>query len=691
MKQTVLIFVFLFTISFQINAQWEWHSPSPQGNILNDVVMLNPDTIICVGEFGTILKTTDSGQNWNIQNRITENELHKIFFLDSKNGWIVGAVGQTLKTTDGGETWDLKNPPTSLNLYDIEFTSINKGFVVGENGYIAKTTNGGESWQTLALTQKTLFSLQFTDSLNAWAIGDGISRTTNGGVSWFDADPNLAMYYESVFFVNKDTGWISTVEGKILGTTNAGNYWEIIKPDSAIWHYSKIQFINNVKGWICSAQNIVNTNDGGSTWNSVFFPDAITLYSLSFIDQINGFAVGLYGEIYKTTDGGVNWKKKFDRVPFFTANSCFFLKPEVGFIGTDGGEIIKTTNAGEDWQMIYDNNDFKFWDIFFLNDSLGWASGYPSVILRTTDGGNSWVRTYNYFNYYINSIRFTSDSIGWACNHMSGEILYSNDGGLNWVKKILPVNKYFTKIFFTSIDTAYLMGEEGNILKTTNGGDTWVSRNIITGQGINDIYFTDSNHGWAVGYQFIAKTTNGGINWTTTPITFMAGTCYMINELKGWIIGEEGEMIYTLDGGNDWNLSYQMTNNGLRDLFFIGNDGWIVGGWGTIFHSTNSGVTFIEEENNLTHPKDFLLQQNFPNPFNPSTTIQYAISSTQFVTLKVYDLLGREVVTLVNEEKLTGTYNVEFGVKSLELSSGIYFYKLQAGDFVETKKMILLK
>jgi len=87
----------------------------------------------------------------------------------------------------------------------------------------------------------------------------------------------------------------------------------------------------------------------------------------------------------------------------------------------------------------------------------------------------------------------------------------------------------------------------------------------------------------------------------------------------------------------------------------------------------------------------YLLQQNYPNPFNPSTSIQYAISSTQFVTLKVYDLLGREVATLVNEEKTAGSYNVEFRMQNLELSSGIYFYKLQAGSFVDTKKMILLK
>jgi len=86
---------------------------------------------------------------------------------------------------------------------------------------------------------------------------------------------------------------------------------------------------------------------------------------------------------------------------------------------------------------------------------------------------------------------------------------------------------------------------------------------------------------------------------------------------------------------------------------------------------------------------DFALLQNYPNPFNPSTSIQYAISSRQFVTLKVFDVLGKEVATLVNEEKSAGSYDIEFNAS--QLASGVYIYKIQAGDFVQTKKMILMK
>jgi len=88
-------------------------------------------------------------------------------------------------------------------------------------------------------------------------------------------------------------------------------------------------------------------------------------------------------------------------------------------------------------------------------------------------------------------------------------------------------------------------------------------------------------------------------------------------------------------------------------------------------------------------PERFLITQNYPNPFNPSTSIQYTVSSRQFVSLKIYDVLGNEIATLVNEEKPAGSYEVEFNSEGI--SSGIYLYKITAGDFTQTKKMILLK
>jgi CubicO group peptidase (beta-lactamase class C family) len=113
----------------------------------------------------------------------------------------------------------------------------------------------------------------------------------------------------------------------------------------------------------------------------------------------------------------------------------------------------------------------------------------------------------------------------------------------------------------------------------------------------------------------------------------------------------------------------------------------MVNGWTYWTDSMQVIVTGVEEGE--LHPLTYRLEQNYPNPFNPSTTIKYSIPNFSFVNLKVYDILGNEVATIVNEEKPAGSYEVNFEAKGL--SSGIYFYKLQAGSFVETRKMILMK
>ncbi|MHB9041582.1 MAG: T9SS type A sorting domain-containing protein, partial [Melioribacteraceae bacterium] len=106
-----------------------------------------------------------------------------------------------------------------------------------------------------------------------------------------------------------------------------------------------------------------------------------------------------------------------------------------------------------------------------------------------------------------------------------------------------------------------------------------------------------------------------------------------------------------------------------------------------IYKYYDQTTTNIKSEDEIAY--EFQLSQNYPNPFNPTTTISFLIPRTEFVSLKVYDLLGREVATLVNEEKLPGHYEVEFN--GMNLPSGVYFYRLQAGNFSQTKKLLLLK
>ena len=136
------------------------------------------------------------------------------------------------------------------------------------------------------------------------------------------------------------------------------------------------------------------------------------------------------------------------------------------------------------------------------------------------------------------------------------------------------------------------------------------------------------------------------------------------------------------------------TDHALYQVGFANQQlGWILGDGGRILNTTTGGISFIEEIE-LKQPSNFYLTQNYPNPFNPVTKIKFEIpgqarNDNTLVTLKIYDLLGREIATLINEEKPAGKYEVEFNATNLP--SGIYFYRIQAGDFIKTRKMVLLR
>jgi hypothetical protein len=164
----------------------------------------------------------------------------------------------------------------------------------------------------------------------------------------------------------------------------------------------------------------------------------------------------------------------------------------------------------------------------------------------------------------------------------------------------------------------------------------------------------------------------------------------IIDEFRIWNTARseseiQSTMNQTLNGNESGLVGYwkfdEGTGSTTADQTSNGNDGTISGAiW-------VPGISSVKDE--VVFPKIYSISQNYPNPFNPSTTIQFQVPNFSFVNLKVYDVLGNEVATLVNEEKAAGSYEVSVNAKGL--SSGIYFYTINAGNFIETKKMILLK
>jgi hypothetical protein len=200
----------------------------------------------------------------------------------------------------------------------------------------------------------------------------------------------------------------------------------------------------------------------------------------------------------------------------------------------------------------------------------------------------------------------------------------------------------------------------------------------------NDVYAVDSNVVWVVGGSGILyKSTNSGTDWIHKPtgITSDLHSIHFVNHNVGYTVGEFGKILYTSDGGDNWTEQQGSSTATLYSTIFVNEfKGWIVGYGGTIYKTTNGGVTFIEDGNTQAiQPNSLSLYQNYPNPFNPITKIKYQLSEVGFVSIKIYDVLGNEIATLVNEEKPAGKYEVKFN--GAGLSSGIYFYRIKAGSY----------
>jgi photosystem II stability/assembly factor-like uncharacterized protein len=281
---------------------------------------------------------------------------------------------------------------------------------------------------------------------------------------------------------------------------------------------------------------------------------------------------------------------------------------------------------------------------------------------------------------------------------------FTSNGGASWMTQTSDVSDYISRVFFVNPLEGWIAGGYGGgngfIRHTTNGGQNWLAQTPASSVHLQDIFFINEFEGWAsaVGGT-IQHTTDGGNSWlavSSVPHDF-ADKIYMVDSNNGWLLANNsqsndgrGHIYYTSNGGSSWNLQWTgvWPLGVVNDISMKPNGSlWVCGNHNTVL--MNDILVSLKDDNSI--PASFVLYQNYPNPFNPSTKISWQSPVGSWQTLKVYDVLGNEVATLVDEYKPAGIYNVEFRMQNLELSSGIYFYQLTAGDFIQTKKMVLLR
>jgi photosystem II stability/assembly factor-like uncharacterized protein len=494
---------------------------------------------------------------------------------------------------------------------------------------------------------------------------------------WMQINSGTTNSLQSVHFADNNNGYVVGEAGLILKSTDGGLTWQNVSAPGSTTYYDVFVFNQNEAVVVGGGGMIVRTTNGGTNWNTV--PSGVTdeLFSVSFLGS-NGICGGSSQTILYSTNSGASWN---------TAQSGFFgggfwgavmLDTQTGFVAGSNSifqpMLGKTTNSGVNWDFTpfyLNSNEGRATGVDFTDANTGYVSSAVwdgrGAISKTTNAGNDWVTFFSLniledIDFPISGASLTGYAVG-----QSGTILKTNNAGSPWQQQISGTSQTLNKVFFIDIDNGFIAGDGGIILKTNNGG---IPVELVS---------------------FSAKVheRNVILNWTTASEINNKGF-----EIERKFIGNQSSVI------GDWEWIGFVEGNGttteLKTYLFNDND-MPSGEYAYRLKQIDFDGSFeysneVEVEINL--PSVFNLEQNYPNPFNPVTIISWQLPVSSKVTIKVYDIIGQQVATLVNGNFDPGIHNIQFSADGL--NSGIYFYSFEArgvdgSKFISTRKMMVIK
>ncbi len=718
MKKLLLLFIAILAISYSqeklySQSGWFWQNPLPQGNTLNAACFINSLTGYFCGNCATILKTTNGGNDLNVVSINTLQHLRGIYFFDTNTGFVVGYNSTILKTTNGGINWLIQFSRQSYTLNFITFISKDTGFACGRL-CLYRTTNSGERWDSINtgttyydncainfIDNKTGFMIsnRFGNPVNLYSV---VLKTTNCGLNWEFSYSNGSVF-NTIGFINNFFYVIGTdlnySKSYILKTTNLGNNWNSLTINNKTFFGG--YFLNQEKGYLTDG-SVMKTTNGGITFEYLTNSNLYYYTKIFYADSSNIITGGRTYRIAKTSNSGVNWGYSFKSSFNGVTRSIHFPTFQIGYVAGDSGLIAKTNNAGLNWIKQNSSTTANLNSIMFYDSLFGIACGDSNVLVRTTNGGMNWIGENSFTFCSFKIVCIASSQTAYAAgidNFLHRKLYKTTNRGNNWYQiTSIPYNGIIECMKFLSADTGYVTGWSNYVLKTTNGGNNWIMQ-TLPDYGGETISFPENSYTGYIGGGSgrVFKTTNGGNTWFNvrsyqTDERFV-NCIYFLNNNTGYLSNSGYGDFYnillkTTNGGLNWYYLYACVESNFLAMQFLNTSvGYFVGPSG-IVKTTNGGELFgIKHYENKINT--FSLYQNYPNPFNPSTAIKFDIPKSSHVQIVVYDILGREVQQLLNEEKKPGSYEVTWDASGF--ASGVYFYKIITDELIETKKMVLMK
>ncbi len=687
MKRIIMLLLGLL-ITVQLNAQWQ-RTFGPFGY---EVTVFAAGNGMVIANGNEVSLSTNNGLSWEKRS----NGIWPMFCtaaIISNSRLIVGMgegnnVGYLFISDDNGANWEQVTIPN--NTQEIQaFAKLgsNLYFCSYDNG-IFKSTNNGTSWTRIASGTPVYRGSCMEVMGSTLFLGtqaDGVLKSTDEGVTWQSiGNPQSLTMVSSLAVKNSSlfvtySGW--SYENAAYRTDNLGGTWVDIGQGLQPFFRSISSDGSNV--YIATDKGLFKSLNNGASWTQIFFANTWTQKSIVYNGNIilGTREVG----IFTSSNGGTSWLNSGN------------IKTYVKAVCTYGNSVLTGSDGQTGITISRDNGntftEFKplvsYTNCFAVRGADIFAGTTPYIpqeggVFKSTDIGVTWNRI-GLADKDVQCL-VTRGNYLFVGTVYNGIFRTSNDGA-TWAQ----VNNGVTQTYIESlaaVDTVLYAGTNSGVLVSTNNGANWNSAGL-SGVWVNSLA--------VIGSQLFAGTGMGVYKMDTlgtwNQIGFYPTEIYSLKALDTKLFAVTGSAIYaTTNYGADWILKSQglPVSSGCFDITFSGTYAFASMGSGEgLYRRPLSEVIGIQNISSEL-PSAFSLYQNYPNPFNPETKIRFDVGrNTGVVTLKVYNMLGEEVLVLVNETLQTGTYEAAFSGKGLP--SGVYIYRLSAGDYVQSRRMTLIK
>jgi photosystem II stability/assembly factor-like uncharacterized protein len=616
---------------WNLTTESDWYNIAYQN--LYEISVIDQKYIWICGSGTSLLYSSNAGLNWAVKKLPSGQGFYSIHFVNQNKGWATSFKGSIFHTSDGGNTWIEQYTNSSVQYNKIDFYDEKFGVSFNSNGIFFRTTNGGLSWDNLNLnTQYPINDFAVVDSSRILVVSSSGSLllSTDKGNTWNSSYSSSSYELRCIFFHDQKIGWVLGAAGQILITRDGGISW--IRDSSTTelnLSILKACYIDTLIGCALNANSIQRTTDGGVTWSIVLPAKSSKEYfqAIKAITKENLIAICTKSLIYMSNDAGLTWISQMDVAPPEYLHKSRNIVATIPGTITPEKEIIAVAH--------YDS---------YSDDPINLAPGADD-----------------------------------------------NASGTSAVIELARILKSFQ--FKSTIKLVAVSGEELGLLGSAHYASEAkkMKKNIIGAINADMIGYSSSTEY----YNLMLQAYNG--DSSLFGIVKKCNSNYSI-----------GLNIQTKANGTANSDHASFTGNGYNAVLLIENN---TSGSNSYYHKQNDLMEFLSPvlltksaslmlasvaelaeplpKINQDIPTGFSLEQNYPNPFNPSTTFKFSIPEIAHVTLKVFNILGSEVATIADSKFNAGTYTISWNASSL--SSGVYFYKIKAGKYSDSKKLILVK